>query len=77
MMNDLLSLTEKFNNIKSELLHGGYTGDFLEETVLDVLVDEILKDFDESIHDNIRELLIDMYFTGRFNAMREILQKTN
>jgi len=66
MENNLLELAKRFSEIKSELLHGGYAGDLLENHITDVLTEELLSNLGEiGQHDNVKRAMVNMFFLGQ------------
>ena len=47
MENNLMEIGKRFYQLKSEMLHGGYTGEMLENHIIDVISDEILSELGE------------------------------
>ena len=64
MENNLEEISRKFFEIKSELIHGGYTGELLYNQLTDTLTDEILHDLDIN-KINIKKAMVNMFFLGQ------------
>lgn len=64
MENNLLAISLRYAQLNSDLKHGGYTGEFSENLVIDVLIDEILSTSDNSDPDMVKNLARNMYFLG-------------
>jgi len=66
MENNLIKIAEKAKEITSELLHSGYSGDMLEEIVIDKISEELLysMNIDSSNIDN-RKMLMNMFMLGK------------
>lgn len=63
--NNLIILSTKFIMLKSKLLRDGYTGDILENHILDAISDEILHELNIKENcDDIKRALTNMYFLG-------------
>lgn len=64
MENNLLAISLRYAQLNSDLKHGAYTGEFSENLVIDVLIDEILSTSDNSDPDMVKNLARNMYFLG-------------
>lgn len=64
MENNLLAISLRYAQLNSDLKHGVYTGEFSENLVIDVLIDEILSTSDNSDPDMVKNLARNMYFLG-------------
>jgi hypothetical protein len=47
MENNLMEIAKRFYQLKSELLHSGYTGEMIENHITDVISNEILPQLGE------------------------------
>jgi hypothetical protein len=66
MENNLMEIGKRFHQLKSELLHDGYTGDMLENHIIDVISDEILSELGEiERYDDVKRALVNMFFLGQ------------
>lgn len=63
MENNLLEIAKRFQQIKSDLEDGMCFGIDIENQILSVITDELLKDM-SSDYDDIKKALINMYFLG-------------
>ena len=68
MENNLMEITKRFYQLKSELLHGGYTGEMLENHITDVISNEILSQLGEiEKSDEVKEAMVNMFFLGQLS----------
>ncbi len=68
MENNLMEIGKRFHQIKSEMMHGGYTGEMLENHITDVLSDEILSELGEiERYDDVKRALVNMFFIGQLS----------
>jgi hypothetical protein len=68
MENNLMEIGKRFHQLKSELLHGGYKGEMLENHITDVISDEILIEFGEiERYDDVKRALVNMFFMGQLS----------
>ena len=68
MENNLMEIGKRFHQLKSELLHGGYTGEMLENNITDVISDEILSELGEiERYDDVKRALVNMFFMGQLS----------
>ena len=68
MENNLMEIGKRFHQLKSELIHGGYTGEMLENNITDVLSDEILSELGEiERYDDVKRALVNMFFMGQLS----------
>ena len=68
MENNLMEIGKRFHQLKSELLHGGYTGEMLENNITDVISDEILSELGEiERYDDVKRALVNMFFLGQLS----------
>ena len=63
MENNLMEIGKRFHQLKSEMIHGGYTGEMLENHITDVISDEILSELGEiERYDEVKRALVNMFF---------------
>ena len=68
MENNLMEIGKRFHQLKSEMIHGGYTGEMLENLITDVLSDEILSELGEiERYDDVKRALVNMFFIGQLS----------
>jgi hypothetical protein len=68
MENNLMEIGKRFHQLKSELLHGGYNGEMLENHITDVISDEILSELGEiERYDDVKRALVNMFFMGQLS----------
>ena len=68
MENNLMEIGKRFHQLKSELLHGGYTGKMLENHITDVISDEILSELGEiERYDEVKRAMVNMFFLGQLS----------
>jgi hypothetical protein len=68
MENNLMEITKRFYQLKSELLHGGYRGEMLENHITDVISNEILSQLGEiEKSDEVKEAMVNMFFLGQLS----------
>ena len=68
MENNLMEIGKRFHQLRSELLHGGYTGEMLENHTTDVISDEILSELGEiERYDEVKRALVNMFFLGQLS----------
>ena len=68
MENNLMEIGKRYHQIKSEMLHGGYTGEMLENNITDVISDEILSELGEiERYDDVKRALVNMFFLGQLS----------
>lgn len=68
MENNLMEISKRLHQLKSELLHNGYTGDMLENHITDVISDEILSELGEiERYDDVKRALVNMFFMGQLS----------
>lgn len=68
MENKLLTINERFQQIKSELIHSGYTGEMLENHIIDTISEEILSELGEiERYEDVKRALINMYLMGQLS----------
>jgi len=68
MENSLMEIGKRFQQLKSEMIHGGYTGDMLENHITDVISDEILSELGEvERYDDVKRALVNMFFIGQLS----------
>lgn len=62
---DLIYISDRFNKIKSDLLHSGYNGDYLYENIISALSEEILSELGEIENpDDVKQVLMNMFHLG-------------
>jgi len=66
MENNLIKIAEETQKLTSEFLHSGYTGDMLEENVIDSISKNLLNSLGLD-GDNIeyRKMLMNMFLLGK------------
>lgn len=63
-----MKIGKRFYQLKSELLHGGYNGELLDNQITDVLSDEILSELGEiERYDDVKRALVNMFFIGQLS----------
>jgi hypothetical protein len=68
MENNLMEIGKRYHQLKSEMLHGGYTGEMLENNITDVISDEILSELGEiERYDDVKRALVNMFFLGQLS----------
>jgi hypothetical protein len=68
MENNLMEIGKRFHQLKSEMIHGAYTGEMLENHITDVLSDEILSELGEiERYDDVKRALVNMFFIGQLS----------
>jgi hypothetical protein len=68
MENNLMEIGKRFHQLKSELIHGGYTGEMLENHITDVISNEILSELGEiERYDEVKMALVNMFFLGQLS----------
>lgn len=68
----LVKLWKKCQAVVTELLHGGYGGEFLELHTLDIVFEEELQEVGEIENfDKVKQLLYDAYFLGKLSQLAE------
>ena len=65
MENRLKDIIDRAEIIKSELLHGGYTGEFLEMHTTDQVFTELLESIDITNTLELKKVLTNSYFLGQ------------
>lgn len=61
-----MELRKRFRQLKMEMLHGGYTGEFLENHIMGVIADEILSELGEiERYEDVKLALVNMFFLGQ------------
>jgi hypothetical protein len=63
MKNDLIKMGKRYDQLRSDLLHGGHTGNLMKEHIANTIIDELLE---ELIYDkkNIKKALMNMFELG-------------
>jgi hypothetical protein len=68
MKNNLIEIGKRFNQLKSNMLHGGYTRNMSDNYIIDILSDEILSELGEiEKYDDVKKSLINMFFIGQLS----------
>ena len=68
MENNLIEIAKRYQHLKSEMIHGGYAGEMLENHVTDVISDEILSELGEiERYDEVKRSLINMFYLGQLS----------
>lgn len=68
MKNNLMEIGKRFQQLKSEMLHGGYTGEMLENHIIDVISDEILSELGEiERYEEAKRAMVNMFFLGQIS----------
>lgn len=68
MENNLMEIGKRFHQLKSEMLHGGYIGEMLENHITNVISDEILSELGEiERYDDVKRALVNMFFLGQLS----------
>ena len=69
---DLLKLGARFHQLKNELVHGGYQGEFMESHITDIISQEILSELGEIENlaeiehsEEVKKALVNMFFLGQ------------
>jgi hypothetical protein len=66
MENNLMEIALRYQHLKSEMLHGGYTGEMLDNHVTDVISDEILSELGEiERYEEVKRALVNMFYIGQ------------
>ena len=66
MENNLIEIGKRYYELGSEFAHSGYTGELLDNHIIDVLSDEILCELGEiEKYDDIKKALINIFFLGQ------------
>jgi len=65
MENNLMEIAKRYNQIKSEMTHGGYTGEMLENHIIDVISDELLFELGATRDEGIKKALVNMFYLGQ------------
>jgi hypothetical protein len=68
MGNNLMEIVKKFYQLKSEMMHGGYVGEILDNHITDVISDEILSELGEiERSDDVKRAMVNMFFLGQLS----------
>ena len=68
MENNLAEIAKRYHQLKSEMLHGGYTGEMLENHITDVVSDEILSELGEiERFSDVKRAMVNMFFLGQLS----------
>lgn len=71
MENKLIKLELRYQELKEELQHSGYSGIFLENHILEVMSNEILSNIDkENEWDEMKKALTHMYYLGQLRELK-------
>jgi len=66
MENNLMAIGKRFHQLKIEMVHGGYTGEFLENHIMGIISDEILSELGEMERcEDVKLALVNMFFLGQ------------
>ena len=61
-----MEIALRYQHLKSEMLHGGYAGEMLDNHVTDVISDEILSELGEiERYEEIKRALVNMFYLGQ------------
>ncbi len=61
-----MEIALRYQHLKSEMLHGGYTGEMLDNHVTDVISDEILSELGEiERYGEVKRALVNMFYLGQ------------
>ena len=64
-----MEIGKRFNQLKMEMLHGGYTGELLENHIMGVIADEILAELGElERYEDVKLALVNMFFLGQIKS---------
>ena len=68
MENNLMEIGKRYHQLKSDLLHGGYNGELLENHITDIISDEILSELGEiERYEEVKRVMINMFFLGQLS----------
>jgi hypothetical protein len=68
MENNLMAIGKRFLQLRSEMIHGGYEGEMLDNHIADVISDEILSELGEiARYDEVRRAMVNMFFIGQLS----------
>jgi hypothetical protein len=67
MENNLMEIGKRFHQLKSEMIHGGYTGEMLDNHITDVISDELLFELGATRDEGIKKALVNMFFIGQLS----------
>ena len=71
MKNNLLEIAKEAQKITSELLHSGYSGDMLEEIVIDNISKKLLESLElDGDNEKYRKMLMNMFMLGKLNNLK-------
>lgn len=63
-----MEIGKRYYHLKSEMLHGGYTGEMLENHITDAISDEILSELGEiERYEEVKRALINMFYLGQLS----------
>ena len=63
-----MEIGKRFHQLKSEMLHGGYIGEMLENHIIDVISDEILSELGEiERYEEVKRVMVNMFFLGQIS----------
>jgi hypothetical protein len=72
MENNLMEIGKRFYQLKSEMMHGGYVGEILENHIIDVISEEILSELGEiERYDEVKRAMINIFFLGQLSKYKE------
>ncbi len=61
-----MEIAKRYHNLKSEMIHGGYNGEMLDNHVIDVISDEILSELGEiERYEEVKRALTNMFYLGQ------------
>ena len=64
MEKNLLAISMRYAQLRSDLIHGNYRREFMEEEVINVITDELLSDM-EMNKEEVKKALINMFALGK------------
>lgn len=66
MKNNLIEIGKEYLKIRQDLLHNGYSGEFLEEMVVSTISETLLDSLGETEnYYQVKRALMNMYFIGQ------------
>jgi hypothetical protein len=65
MENNLMEIAKRYNQLKSEMTHGGYTGEMLDNHITDVISDELMFELGATRDTEIKKALVNMFYLGQ------------
>ena len=61
-----MEIAKRYNQLKSEMTHGGYSGEMLDNHITDVISDEILAELGEiERYEEVKRALANMFYLGQ------------